>query len=283
MRKLALAATLTMIVTLLAAAPATAGPRQSAGDFAADCNDDGQVIVDGRQVYRGGSGSLDGLCSVVMEPGAALVFRNVAIDGVGGLVAISSPADTTIRVIRSTIVIDGPLELTAGCCAGEGDGSERNGRVVVRRSTLEADSIQLVASFDDPDGRVVVRRSSLTATGELGVQLRASDLAGSDGLVRVHRSEIDSAGDLQISTGTSGRTVVRSTTAISVGEAEISTGEGGRCSVRRSTPDFPCVVTGSESDGDEGEETGEEGAGEEGAGEETPDSGGEGSGDGEVS
>lgn len=282
MRKLALAATLTMIVTLLAAAPASAGPRQSAGDFAADCNDDGQVTVDGRQVYRGGSGSLDGLCSVVMEPGAALVFRNVAIDGVGGLVAISSPADTTIRVIRSSFAIDGPLELTAGCCAGEGDGSERKGRVVVKRSTLEADSIQLLASFDDPDGRVVVRRSSLTATGELGVQLRASDLAGSDGLVRVHRSEIDSAGDLRISTGASGRTVVRRTTAVSVGEAELSTGEGGRCVVRRSTPDFPCVVTGPEvggDEGEEGEEPGEEGEG----GDEAPESGGEGSGDGEVS
>jgi hypothetical protein len=254
-RKTALFAIIAALFGVLAVSPASAA-RQDAADFAADCNDDGVVEVDGRQRYVGGTGVLAGDCSVHLATGARLTLRRVNLSGPGNLVAISSPANTTIRVIKSTIVVDGALELTAGCCSGEGDGSERNGRVVVRRSTLSGKSVQLLASFDDPNGRVVVRRSRLTATGELGIQIRAGDLGGENGRVRVRRSILDSGGPLQIRTGTDGRTAVRRNRASFVGEADVSTGENGRCISRRNKPELPCSPSsGGEEESGSGRES----------------------------
>ena len=52
-RKFAVLAALAMVFGLLAAAPASAGPRQDAADFAADCNDDG-TVANGAIVYEHG-------------------------------------------------------------------------------------------------------------------------------------------------------------------------------------------------------------------------------------
>ena len=251
------------VVALIAVfVPSASAARLTAADFATDCNTDGVVVVSGTQRYVGGAGDIKGDCSITLEPGAKLVLRNAEITSSGSLVAISSPAETTIRIVRSSITVAGALELTAGCCSGEGDGSEADGKVVVRRSTLAGSSVQLVASFDDPDGKVSVRRSSITAT-DGDIQIRASDLAGTDGRVRVKRSQLTAAGDLQISTGQDGRTrVLRSqltaagdlqitsgdagrtrvvgNEASIEGSVEVSTGEDGRCRSRRNTPDLPC-------------------------------------------
>ena len=228
------------VVALIAAfAPSASAARLTAADFAADCNADGVVEVSGTQRYVGGSGAIKGDCTITMEPGSKLVLRNASITSTGSLVAISSPADTKIRIIRSSITVAGALELTAGCCSGEGDGSESDGKVVVRRSHLVAASVQLVASFDDANGKVSVRRSSITAT-DGDIQIRASDLAGTEGHVRVKRSQLTAAGDLQIRTGEAGKTrVVRNVAAIE-GSVEVSTGEDGHCRSRRNTPELPC-------------------------------------------
>ncbi|MGI9624975.1 MAG: hypothetical protein ACR2PK_19265 [Acidimicrobiales bacterium] len=225
-----------MVVALVG--PATAAP-QTAADFAADCNADGFVEVSGNQRYVGGSGVLDKPCAVVMEPGAKLVLRRVELTGVG-LVAISSPARTTVKVVDSSITMSGPLELTAGCCAGDSEVPEQKGRVVVRRSDLSGTSVQLIASFDWPKGRVLVTRSTIEATGTLGIQIRASDLAGDKGRVTVRRSSLASAGDLQIETGSNGYTKIRRSSASATGTTLVTTGAGGICQSLRSSASLAC-------------------------------------------
>lgn len=228
-----------VVALIAAAAPSASAARLSAADFATDCNTDGVVVVSGTQRYVGGTGRVKGDCLVQMEPGAKLVLRGATIVSTGSLVAISSPAETTIRIVRSSITVAGVLELTAGCCSGEGDGSESDGKVVVRRSTLVGASVQLLASFDDANGKVAVRRSSITAT-DGDIQIRASDLGGTDGRVRVKRSQLSATGDLQIRSGTDGKTHVARNTASIDGSVEVSTGDDGRCRSRRNTPELPC-------------------------------------------
>jgi len=220
--------------------PASAAP-DTAADFAADCNADGIVLVVGNKRYVGGTGALTGPCVVGLSVGAKLVFRGVTLTGTDSLAAISSPAETTIKVIDSTIKMSGPLELTAGCCAGDALVPEQDGRVVVRRSTLRGSSIQLVASFDWPNGVVVVTDSTLHATGPQGIQVRASDLGGVDGRVRVVDSSLTSAGDLEIKTGVDGKTRVRRNTSAVAGTARVTTGVGGTCRSTNNSPALPCT------------------------------------------
>lgn len=207
MRRTAILLTFVFLIGL--AAPASAAPL-TAADFAANCNADGEVEIDGKQRYVRGTGVLELPCTVTLTPGSRLDFRRVTIMG-KSLSVISSSNDTRIRVLRSRLMMTGPLGLTTGCCSGNDEVPEGNGRVVVRRSSLSGSSIQLMASSDGANGRVVVKRSRLTATGDQGIQIRASDLGGVEGRVRVRRSVVTSAGDLLIRTGTEGRTSVRRT------------------------------------------------------------------------
>jgi hypothetical protein len=229
-----------VVASLIPAAPAAAA-RGVAGDFAADCNDDGIVTVSGVQKYVGGSGTIVGDCIVGLDTGATLVFRDVELSGTGNLVAISSPDHTTLKVIGSVIKVAGALELTAGCCAGDQLVPENDGTVIVKNSTLAGDSLQLIASFDWPSGKVVVRNSTLEGSGRLGVQVRASNLAGSDGVVRVLDSSITSGGDVWIATGTDGLTVARRDTFSAAGAVTISTGTGGSCRSSGHTPPTACT------------------------------------------
>jgi len=229
-----------LIASLVPAAPAAAA-RGTAEDFAKDCNDDGFVRISGVQKYIGGSGSLDRDCIVVLQPGGKVVFRDVEVSGVGNLVAISSPDRTTVKVLNSTIKVAGALELTAGCCAGDLLVPENDGTVIVKNSTLAGDSLQLIASFDWPNGKVVVRNSILAGTGSLGVQIRASDLGGSEGIVRVVDSSIAAGGDVLIRTGKDGLTVARRDTFSAAGSVIITTGAGGICRSSGHTPATPCT------------------------------------------
>lgn len=230
---------LTLLLGLVAA-PAQAAPLDAA-DFAAQCNSTGLITVTGTQIYRGGSGTITGDCAIALAPGATLVLRNVDLTSAGNLAAVSSREGTTIRVANSSIVAAGALELTAGCCAGDATVPERDGTVVVRRSTLVAESLQLVASFDYPNGRVVVRSSSLTATGTAGIQIRASDLGGSDGIIRLVGSALASAGDVLVRTGSGGRTVVRRNTFSVSGAITVSAGAAGSCVTAANTPPVACT------------------------------------------
>lgn len=224
---------------LLAPSPASAAPL-TAADFAADCNADGRLDVSGTQRYVGGSGLITVDCIIVHDAGAKLVLRGVDLDAVGNIVAISSLEDATIKVIDSTIRAGGALELTAGCCAGDDLVPDDNGTVIVKRSSLTGMTIQLMSSFDGLNGRVVVRQSTLDATGSLGVQIRASDLAGTDGQIRLIDTTITSAGDILIRTGTDGRTVARRNNLNGLGVTTISTGTGGSCRSVGNTPAVAC-------------------------------------------
>ena len=174
------------LTAVLPMASALAAPPDAA-DFAADCNADGRVDVAGTDRYVGGTGALSGDCIIVLDTGATLVLREVKLTGAGNLVAISSPEETTIRVVDSVIDVAGYLELTAGCCAGDAGVPEQDGTVVVKRSTLRAAGVLLWASFDWPNGRVLVRSSDLEARSS-GITVGASDVAGSDGTARVVES-----------------------------------------------------------------------------------------------
>ena len=229
-----------VLATLVPAAPAAAA-RGVAADFAADCNDDGLVTVAGVQKFIGGSATIDRDCIVGLETGATLVLRDVELSGAGNLVAISSPDHTTLKVINSVIKVAGALEWTAGCCAGDQLVPENDGTVIVKNSTMVGDSLQLIASFDWPNGKVVVRNSTLEGTGRFGVQIRASDLSGSDGIVRVVDSAISSGGDVVIATGTDGLTVARRDTLSATGTVTITTGRRGICRSSGHTPPTPCT------------------------------------------
>ena len=187
------------LTAVLPAASALAAPSDAA-DFAADCNADGRIDVAGTDRYVGGAGALVGDCSVVLDPGATLVLREVELTGSGSLVAISSPEETMIRVVDSVIDVAGFLELTAGCCAGDTEVPEQDGTVAVKRSTLRAAGILLSASFDWPNGRVLVRSSHLEARSS-GITVGASDIAGSNGTARVVENRLTAVGPVAISTG----------------------------------------------------------------------------------
>lgn len=236
---------LVILATWLAAALVLTVPAgattATAADFAADCADDGRVDITGVRRFAGGSAVVTADCSIVFEAGATLVFRRVDITGTGNIVAISSPERTTLKVLDSTIAAAGALELTTGCCAGDQLVPEYAGRVVVRNSTLSGSSVQLLASFDWERGRVVVDGSTLIGTGPLGVQVRASDLGGTRGIVKVSDSTIVSGGDILIRTGSKGRTDTRRTTFDASGAVEITTGRNGSCRATGHTPPTPCT------------------------------------------
>jgi len=222
---------------VLPMASALAAPSDAA-DFAADCNADGRIDVTGTDRFVGGAGTLVGDCSVVLAPGATLVLREVELTGSGNLVAISSPAETTIRVVDSVIDVAGFLELTAGCCAGDDLVPEQDGAVVVKRSTLRAAGILLSASFDWPNGRVLVRSSHLEARSS-GITVEASDVAGSDGTARVVENTLSAAGPVAISTGSLGRTVAK-VNSFFAPTVTIETGTGGVCRSVGNIPAVPC-------------------------------------------
>lgn len=227
-------------LALAAVAPmasAIAAPSDAA-DFAADCNADGRIDVTGRDRFVGGAGALVGDCSVVLEPGATLVLRELELTGSGNLVAISSPEETTIRVVDSVIDVAGFLELTAGCCAGDEGVPEQDGTVVVKRSTLRAAGILLSASFDWPNGRVLVRSSHLEARSS-GITVGASDVAGTNGTARVVESTLRATHPVAISTGSLGRTIAK-VNSFFAPTVTIETGTGGLCRSVGNTPAVPC-------------------------------------------
>lgn len=246
-------AALLAAATLVTAVPATAAPP-TAADFAADCNDDGQVDVAGRQRYVGGSGTITRFCSVNLTSNATLVLRQVDLTGTNLVAGLRTVENTTIKVIDSVITMADPapfalggvLELSTG---GEGDEPGANGRIVVRGSKLTAGGIFVQTSFDWPDGSVVVKNSTLATTfGD--ITIRASDLNGSTGSVRISGTDLLSATDISVGTGlpafgsgANGSTkVVSSFLQAPSGSVEILSGPGGSTKVRNTTFNSPALT-----------------------------------------
>jgi len=269
MRRFALVVGLAVAAVGTVSVPnATAAPL-TIEDFVLDCGD-GVVNVVGTQRYIGGAAVLAGTCIVVPEPGATLVLRGVTLSGPGDLIATTgttSGADVTLKVVDSDITLGGFVEFAAGAAAGDPGVPEQNGTVIIRNSTVSGAGVLATASFDWPGGRVVIRDSVVTATaGNLTVA--ASELVGTDGVVRVANSTLQASGDLTIRTGTdapsgnngltrivkstldagnatlvdsgpNGRTIVRAT-AIPGSPVTITTGAGGFCRTVGLIPPIAC-------------------------------------------
>ena len=213
-----------------------------AASFAADCNADGTVAVAGVLRVVGGTGVLTTNCIITLDAGEKLVFRGVDLTGPALVVTTSNPsgADTTVKVIDSSIEMSGPLQLSPGAVAGDTEVPDLDATVVVRRSTIRAASIDLSTSLDWARGRVVVVDSNLIVpSGSGSVYISASILGGTDGVARVVNSTIATAGDVIIRSGDAGRTVVRGS-AVSGASVAITTGTAGVCRTSGNIPALIC-------------------------------------------
>lgn len=238
----ALVGVTTVLSALVIGGGSTSAAGTNAAAFAADCNANGTVEVAGVLRVVGGTGVLTRNCIITLDAGEKLVFRGVDLTGTGFVVTTSSPsgADTTVKVIKSSIDMSGPLQLSPGAVAGGTEVPDADATVVVRRSTLSAASIDLSASLDWARGRVVVVDSNLIVPAGLGtVQISASMGGGTDGVARVVDSTISTAGDVTIQSGDAGRTVVRRS-AVSGASVTVTTGAGGVCRTVSNTPALIC-------------------------------------------
>ena len=260
--------------TLVSAVPANAALLDAA-DFAADCNDDGEVNVSGTQRFVGGRGTISRSCSVNLTSNATFVLREVNLTGTSLIAGLRTVENTTIKVIDSVITLSDPspfafggvLELSTG---GESDEPGANGRIAIRGSKITAGAILVQTSFDWPDGTIIIKNSTLATTvGDITV--RASDLNGDNGTVKITRTDLLAATNITVGTGlpafgsgAGGLTKVVSSflqapsgsidilsgpgaltkvrgTALSSSAVTLATGAGGVC---RSTGNTPAVLCG---------------------------------------
>ncbi len=230
----------TVTALLVAALPLVASAaRVDAAAFAADCNDDSLVTVSGTLQVRGGSGMIATDCVVVIDDGSRLFFRDANLScGVGcSLVVGASGEGSTVKVVRSTINVTGPLLISAGCCSG-GENPESRGSVKVVDSALTGSSVEVSASVATDGGRVVVRRSKLSATGPFGLSISTF----TDGRTTVVGNTLNSAGDIDVRSGfgTPGNTKARNNEFNASGTVTI-TATGGSCVSTGNTPAVPCT------------------------------------------
>jgi hypothetical protein len=234
----------TLLSALVLSGGSVSAARMDAADFAADCNADGTVEVTGVLRVVGGIGVITTTnCIVALDAGEKLVLRDVELSGTAFVVTTGDPsgADTTVKVLDSVIEMSGPLQLSPGAVAGDPGVPDADATVVVRRSSISAQNIDLSASLDWERGRVVVTDSDLIVpSGDGTVLLSASMFGGSDGVVKVLNSTISTAGEVRISTGDTGKSVVRGS-AVSGVSVAISTGAGGICRTSGNTPALVCT------------------------------------------
>jgi hypothetical protein len=187
------------------------------------------VTVTGQASYAGGSGELDGYCVVGVATGSTLTLRGVRLTGPEHLIIVTSGdgAGSTVRVIGSTIDVDGYLELTPGANAGDPLVDDSDVTLEVVGSSLTARGIILATSLDWPNGRTMVVGSRLTATDDIDV--KASMLAGELGVVGVIGSTLNAGGDVVVATDAGGDTTVRGGSLTATGTVTVTTGTGGTC------------------------------------------------------
>ena len=178
-------------------ATASASPPIDAAALAEDCNKDGLVEVVNQLRVDGGSGTLLRDCFITMAPKATLDLRNVTLDG-GDVAFVIADAQqfTTVRVRDSSISLgdDGAIQLSPGCCAGEGepDRGEYNARISVVGSFLRAGTVEVSASTADRNGTGIVKNSILkgvAAWSENPVVVHAS-VSSTGGRASVYDSQL---------------------------------------------------------------------------------------------
>ncbi len=232
-----------MLALVLVPGAAGASSHLDAPALAADCNADGAVVLTADQVYRGGTGTLTGLCVVTLAPGVTMVLKGLTLNGTGGFVVGNAQENTRVVVAASTIDLAGPIQISPGCCAGEGEPgrSEAYGFAKVVRSLLRGTTVEVSASIASGYGRVVAYRARLVATDPAGtVRVVASASGGPAGKVSVSESKLAGAGEQRVDTGAQGTTRVVDTRFVRP-TSVITTGPGGVCVSRRNTPAVPCT------------------------------------------
>lgn len=236
----------TALLALLPASLAGAAPPTTAAGFAADCNDDGRVEVTSNLWVVGGTGALNRDCVVVMDPIATLTFVNAAVGQSPGLIGCCNLVvgdalqRTQVRVVRSSIALEGAVQLSPGCCSGDPSRNEADADVLVLNSFVRGATVEVSGSIADGGGRALVAGSTLQATAAVGSPLTvvASLTGGPGGRVSVFRSTLISAAGIRLETGAKGRTVAVKNAFLAAGGVTVTS--GGSCASIGNSPDVPC-------------------------------------------
>jgi len=239
--------TLVLVTTLLVASlPLSASAATvDAEQFADMCNTapGGLIHVSGRLKVTGGSGKITQSCVVALGDAAKVIFRDVTrlytscvtpcTLNIGG----SSGNDVVVKIINSTIEMDGDIQLTAG---QNEDIVSAGGLLKVIDSVIIANSVELSAavgfafsSVGNAGGRVVVRNSRIVATEtsfDVGVLIDSN--AGGRSIVTDTMIEAVTAVMIASDNGTAKvkRNVFSSTPTVTV------TANGGTCVTIDNTP-----------------------------------------------
>ena len=154
---------------------------------------------------------------------------------------------TTVRVRDSSISLgdDGAIQLSPGCCAGEGepDRGEYNARISVVGSFLRAGTVEVSASIADRNGTALVKSSILKGVAtwsENPVTVLAS-ISSTGGKASVYDSQLVSATGIRIETGDAGDTNARTNVFDFTTAVTITTGAGGACTSSGNTPPTACT------------------------------------------
>jgi hypothetical protein len=259
------AATILAVAGVLAisTAPAVAVVR-SAADLAADCNDDGHVLITANTQYVGGSADISGativpgVVSCLVDfgsDGLSVSFVNVNLRAKGNVnfnVGQSSVrADTSVVVWNSTIDMHPPeyaggaVSIKTGCCAGSP--AEANPKVTIVGSTLRGTGVELGASPSSaPNGQFAVIGSTVTATGDPFASVADITIVsnGSGGSVTGIANTFTAADGLRAATGAGGHTLMAGNRFGGVGGplgTVLTTGSGGSCTSFLNGPAVPCT------------------------------------------
>jgi hypothetical protein len=184
-----------------------------------------------------------------MARAATFGLHNVKLTGGNVAFVIANARQRTeVRVRNSSIKLGdgGAIQLSPGCCGGEGEDprSERDAFVGVSGSILRAGTVEVSASVADRAGTTLVRDSTLKGTATWSanpVTVRASSSAR-DGSVTVLDSHLIGVTGVEIRSGRIGHTVARRNVFTFTTEATIFTGVGGSCAATDNTPTILCTI-----------------------------------------
>ncbi len=232
--------------------------RQTAAQFADDCNDDGTVSVqDANLKVKGGSGTIETACVVSVADGKRLRFVEATLRSDGGSLTIQSGAGTGLGIDKSTVELGtGAFRFVSG----------NDGEIDIEESTVTGNPIDLGLAqllpesrceFEDYEQRVRVRDSILTSSGTIRIasgvncktEVRNSTLtsggdieiaAGDGGDTEVREAQLTADGGIAISSGQDGETEVSDNELNAGGVISITAGADGRCRSDDNEPDVDC-------------------------------------------
>ncbi|MEE8443337.1 MAG: DUF5666 domain-containing protein, partial [Dehalococcoidia bacterium] len=209
--------------------------KQTASQFAGDCNDDGKVSVeDANLKVKGGIGTIETACVVSVADGKRLRFDEAVLRSNGGSLTIQSGAGTRLGIDESTIQMgSGAFRFVSG----------NDGEVEVKESTLTGNPIDLGLArmlpesrceLEEYEQRVRVRDSILTSAGAIRIT------SGLNCKTEIRSSTLTSGGDIEIAAGDGGETRVSESELSAGGAVSITVGVDGRCRSDDNTPDVEC-------------------------------------------